>query len=104
MAIHNLKSGWPRLRVIFNGNYMIIVSYLILWMPSYLFLIASFGMISEIARVVMLIVFLVIFKKSYFLIYPKGYFFSKRNNYLFLIVFFGQLLAILFLMYLKSIF
>ncbi len=87
----------------FNGNYMIAISYIILWLPAYLFLIASFGMISELVGMVMLCVFLVIFKKAYFLMYPNGYYYSKRNNYLFLIVFFGQVFAMLFLMHLNSI-
>lgn len=81
---------------------MYLIVYIILWLPSYAFLMATYGAMPQLASIVMLGVTLIIFKKAFFVMYPNGYHWSRRNNNLFIVVFLGQIIAIYLLFLLKS--
>jgi len=71
-----------------------LIVYIILWLPSYAFLMATYGAMSQLASIAMIGVTLIIFKKAFFVMYPNGYYWSRRNNNLFIVVFLGQIIAI----------
>ncbi len=82
---------------------MYIIVYVFLWIPSYLFLMATYNAISEIAGLVMIGVTLMIFRKAFFVMYPSGYYWSRRNNFLFIVVFLVQVVSIYVLSFLNDI-
>jgi hypothetical protein len=63
---------------------------------------ATYNAISEIAGLVMIGVALIIFRKAFFVMYPSGYYWSKRNNQLFIVVFLAQVVSICVLFFLTD--
>jgi hypothetical protein len=63
---------------------------------------ATYNEISEIAGLVMIGVTLIIFRKAFFVMYPSGYYWSRRNNHLFIVVFLVQVVSIYVLSFLND--